>query len=103
MRKRALSMAIAAVAASAPALTTIPSASAASCTTQSLFMIVLRKAPVHANYYGSARILGYYTPGSSIFVTKSCINNYGNLWFYTVGPGQPGWIYGPYLIVDDGT
>ncbi|WP_433474922.1 hypothetical protein ACQPZP_40640 [Spirillospora sp. CA-142024] len=102
MRKRVVSMVVASMI-SAPALATTPSAAAASCSGRDLIMeVVVSSAPVHSNYYGSSSILARFSYGKLIHVDKSCINNYGNLWYHTDWPSTKGWIYADYVAYDWG-
>ncbi|MFI0446984.1 hypothetical protein [Actinomadura sp. 6N118] len=96
MRKRFLSVMIAAMV-SAPVLAVTPSAEAVSCSDRNFIaIVVVDNAPVHSNYYGSARIVARFDYGKLIHIDRLCINNFGNLWYHTDWPSTNGWIYRDY-------
>ncbi|URN03277.1 hypothetical protein LUW74_07900 [Actinomadura madurae] len=98
MRKRALSVMIAAMMAMPPVLTIAPSAAAVSCSDRNFIVeVVVNSAPVHSNYYGSAPIIARFNDGKLIHIDKLCINNFGNLWYHTDWPSTKGWIYRDYV------
>ncbi|GAA2398703.1 hypothetical protein GCM10010191_01830 [Actinomadura vinacea] len=97
MRKRVLSLMVAAMV-SAPALVATPSAAATSCSDRNFIAeVVANSAPVHSNYYGSSPIIARFNDGKLIHIDKLCINNYGNLWYHTDWPSTQGWIYRDYV------